>query len=81
MTEKSLQEAKLKIFGNDYPTKDGTGVRDYIHIDDLVKGHLTTLDALFNSNLSKKVPDLVGSDEIVDHLVVSVEFDITNETG
>ena len=30
---------KLSIFGNDYPTKDGTGVRDYIHVVDLAKGH------------------------------------------
>lgn len=32
--------AKLRIFGNDYPTIDGTGVRDYIHVVDLAKGHL-----------------------------------------
>jgi UDP-glucose 4-epimerase len=30
---------KLKIFGNDYPTRDGTGVRDYIHVMDLAEGH------------------------------------------
>ncbi len=38
--------AKLKIFGNDYATRDGTGVRDYIHVVDLVKGHLAALDYL-----------------------------------
>ncbi|MCF0233893.1 MAG: UDP-glucose 4-epimerase GalE [Thermoguttaceae bacterium] len=31
---------KLSVFGNDYPTPDGTGVRDYIHVVDLAKGHL-----------------------------------------
>lgn len=31
---------KLRVFGNDYPTKDGTGVRDYIHVVDLAKGHV-----------------------------------------
>ena len=36
----------LNIFGNDYPTVDGTGVRDYIHVDDLARGHLAALDAL-----------------------------------
>ena len=36
----------LNIFGNDYPTPDGTGVRDYIHVVDLAKGHLKALDAL-----------------------------------
>jgi UDP-glucose 4-epimerase len=36
----------LNVFGNDYPTADGTGVRDYIHVVDLAKGHLKALDAL-----------------------------------
>jgi UDP-glucose 4-epimerase len=36
----------LDIFGTDYPTKDGTGVRDYIHVSDLVAAHLLALDAL-----------------------------------
>lgn len=36
--------AKLGIFGNDYPTADGTGVRDYIHVDDLAEGHLAALE-------------------------------------
>jgi len=36
----------LAIFGNDYPTTDGTGVRDYIHVVDLALGHLKALDAL-----------------------------------
>ena len=37
---------QVSIFGNDYPTRDGTGVRDYIHVVDLVKGHLKALQAL-----------------------------------
>jgi len=37
---------KLKIFGNDYPTSDGTGIRDYIHVVDLAHGHLKALDKL-----------------------------------
>ncbi len=36
----------LNIFGRDYPTRDGTGVRDYIHVVDLAKGHLAALRAL-----------------------------------
>ena len=36
----------LSIYGNDYPTHDGTGVRDYIHVVDLAKGHLKALDRL-----------------------------------
>ncbi len=42
-----LQE--LQVFGNDYETEDGTGVRDYIHIVDLAKGHLKALDKVMNS--------------------------------
>ena len=37
---------KLSIFGDDYPTKDGTGVRDYIHVVDLAIGHIKALEAL-----------------------------------
>ena len=37
---------ELAVFGNDYPTHDGTGVRDYIHVVDLAEGHLCALDAL-----------------------------------
>ncbi len=36
----------LRVFGNDYPTPDGTGVRDYIHVVDLALGHLAALDRL-----------------------------------
>ena len=37
---------KLGVFGGDYPTPDGTGVRDYIHVMDLAQGHLAALEAL-----------------------------------
>ncbi|OGC91556.1 MAG: UDP-glucose 4-epimerase GalE [candidate division Zixibacteria bacterium RBG_16_53_22] len=37
---------ELSVFGNDYPTHDGTGVRDYIHVVDLARGHLAALKAL-----------------------------------
>lgn len=37
---------ELSIFGGDYPTHDGTGVRDYIHVVDLARGHLAALNAL-----------------------------------
>ena len=40
----------LSIFGNDYPTKDGTGVRDYIHVVDLAKGHIKALEKLKKEN-------------------------------
>lgn len=37
---------KLKIFGNDYPTADGTGVRDYIHVMDLAEGHVVAVEKM-----------------------------------
>lgn len=40
------RRSELSVFGDDYPTPDGTGVRDYIHVVDLAQGHLAALDAL-----------------------------------
>lgn len=39
---------ELRVFGSDYPTTDGTGVRDYIHVVDLAQGHVAALQALSN---------------------------------
>ena len=39
---------KLKIFGSDWPTPDGTGIRDYIHVMDVAEGHFLTLNYLLN---------------------------------
>ncbi len=39
---------RLAVFGNDYPTPDGTGVRDYIHVVDLARGHVAALNRLFS---------------------------------
>ncbi|MFZ2160730.1 MAG: UDP-glucose 4-epimerase GalE [Sideroxyarcus sp.] len=41
---------ELSVFGSDYPTRDGTGVRDYIHVVDLARGHLAALKALSASS-------------------------------
>ncbi|UQZ85704.1 UDP-glucose 4-epimerase [Paenibacillus konkukensis] len=40
---------ELRVFGSDYPTADGTGVRDYIHVVDLARGHLKALDRIVNT--------------------------------
>ena len=42
------QKDKIEIFGDDYPTRDGTCIRDYIHIDDLAQAHLLALERLLN---------------------------------
>jgi len=40
---------KLRIFGGDYNTPDGTGVRDYIHVVDLAEGHVSAIDFIENN--------------------------------
>jgi len=40
----SGKRAELAVFGDDYDTPDGTGIRDYIHVDDLARGHIAALD-------------------------------------
>lgn len=40
----------LSVFGSDYPTKDGTGVRDYIHVMDLSDGHIAVLEKVGNKH-------------------------------
>jgi UDP-glucose 4-epimerase len=40
----------VRVFGGDYPTPDGTGIRDYIHVTDLAIGHLRALDKLFQNS-------------------------------
>lgn len=42
----------LSVWGNDYPTRDGTGVRDYIHVVDLAQGHVKALEALSHPQCS-----------------------------
>lgn len=41
---------ELRVFGDDYPTSDGTGVRDYIHVMDLATGHLKAFDKTISSS-------------------------------
>ncbi|MDA9994182.1 UDP-glucose 4-epimerase GalE [Burkholderiales bacterium] len=40
----SGERDELKVFGSDYQTRDGTGVRDYVHVDDLAEGHVAALE-------------------------------------
>ena len=52
---------RLSIFGGDYPTIDGTGVRDYIHIVDLAKGHLKALEYIKTSSYGEFLPINLGT--------------------
>lgn len=46
---------QLSVYGNDYPTADGTAIRDYIHVVDLAKAHVVALERLINKNNLEKV--------------------------
>lgn len=46
---------ELSVYGNDYPTPDGTCIRDYIHVVDLAKAHVTAMQRLLNKNNLEKV--------------------------
>ena len=50
----SGRKSEVKVFGNDYDTKDGTCVRDYIHVVDLCDAHLLALENLLKNSVSKK---------------------------
>lgn len=73
---------KLRIFGNDYPTPDGTGVRDYIHVSDLAEGHVAALERLnsgvhiYNLGTGKgtSVLELVHAFEKANNLKIPYEF-------
>lgn len=63
----------LKVFGNDYPTKDGTGLRDYIHPIDLAKGHVKALSYLMGNEKSNIFNLGTGNGNTVLELIDEVE--------
>ena len=72
----------LSIFGNDYPTRDGTGVRDFIHVVDLAKGHLAALEKapkglqIYNLGSGKgvSVMELVNTFQEVNNIKVNYKI-------
>jgi UDP-glucose 4-epimerase len=74
---------KLKVFGNDYETRDGSGERDYIHVMDLAEGHLAALNFLkehkgwhatnLGSGKSTTVLELINSFEKINHKKIPYE--------
>lgn len=61
---------KLNIFGNDYPTSDGTGVRDYIHVMDLAEGHLAALKKI--ETAAFKTPQIINLGTGKGHSVMEI---------
>jgi UDP-glucose 4-epimerase len=78
---KGIRE-KLFVFGNDYPTIDGTGVRDYIHVVDLAKGHVLALEkakegtSIYNLGTGKgtSVLELVSAFESKNSIKIPLEI-------
>ncbi len=81
---------KLKVFGNDWPTKDGTCIRDYVHVMDLADGHIKALDFLLKNKtqliklnigtgIGHSVLDLIKTFENANNVSVPFEFDKRRE--
>ena len=66
---------KLQLFGDDYPTPDGTNVRDYIHVEDLARAHLLALDAAVRSE--HRIYNLGNGNGFSNRQVVEVAREVT----
>tara|TARA_Y100000589_G_scaffold331513_1_gene385397 strand:+ start:594 stop:1649 length:1056 start_codon:yes stop_codon:yes gene_type:complete len=76
---------KLNVFGNDWPTIDGTGIRDYIHVMDLAEGHINMLEFLINNQpqivnlnlgtgIGTSVLQLINTYEKVNNIKIPFQF-------
>ncbi len=76
---------KLTIFGDDWPTLDGTGIRDYIHVMDIAEGHISSLSYLLanqcqiidlnlGTGLGTSVLELINTFERVNNIKIPIEF-------
>ncbi|MDG4803018.1 UDP-glucose 4-epimerase GalE [Micromonospora sp. WMMD980] len=69
------QREKLQLFGDDYPTADGTCVRDYIHVEDLARAHLLALDAATGGR--HRIYNLGNGNGFTNRQVVDVVREVT----
>ena len=72
------QASELRVFGSDYPTPDGTCIRDYIHVNDLASAHVKALEYLAAGNESVAVNVGTGTGASVQEVISSVE-DVTGK--
>jgi len=80
----SGRKDKIKVFGDDYPTKDGTCVRDYIHVMDLAEAHLLALEELYKKQTSEvynignnqgfSVSEIIKSAEEITQKKINIEI-------
>lgn len=67
------QGTSVSVFGNDYPTKDGTCVRDYIHVEDLCRAHLLALKALERPGVAESINLGIGDGFSVMEVIQAAE--------
>ena len=80
----SGRKDKIKVFGDDYPTKDGTCIRDYIHVMDLAEAHLLALEELYKNQTSEtynignnqgfSVSEIIKSAEEITQKKINIEI-------
>lgn len=64
---------ELKVFGTDYPTRDGTAIRDYVHVNDLAEAHLLALDYLENAGGMETINLGTGTGSSVREVLAAAE--------
>ncbi|MDF1683520.1 MAG: UDP-glucose 4-epimerase GalE [Legionellaceae bacterium] len=67
------KEGNVEIYGNNYPTKDGTAIRDYVHVLDLAEAHLLSLEFLYNGGTSRAFNLGTGSGASVLEVIDAVQ--------
>lgn len=72
------RKEKLHVFGDDWPTRDGTGVRDYIHVEDLADGHVCALNVLMKQEKGCCLVHNLGTGRGVSVIEMAKLFEQTN---
>ncbi len=75
----SGKNKSVSVFGSDYPTRDGTCIRDYIHVKDLASAHVLALGGLFNESANSSIYNLGSEQGFTVKEIVSAAEKITNK--
>lgn len=74
------QRDSCSLFGNDYPTRDGTCIRDYIHVDDLARAHLLALEAMLAQTFDFEICNLGNGDGFTNLEVIEAVRKVTGHS-